>query len=265
MSLSLEGKGEAIALSPDGRTLAVALSCSSKQTGLPSITHRVAMVRAGTLGLLGWLPITIPHVAGDSEAYVRPIQRFDCLALSPGSKKLATYFWKPSQEEGSESVVALWDTETGRLLRELRMPEPDASLRGQIHSENASSMAFSEDGAFLGVSGAWRPKDPHVEQPDGFIRVWRLSDGRAVATLRPKGLSFVWNLCFDGPSHHVAGWHWIGEGTQRSAVTIWALPEGEQTREEVFGSRIRSITWTDERDGFEVRTDQRTPAHMPVK
>lgn len=267
MELYLEGKAEAMALSPDGGTLAVALTCFSKQTGLPSITHRVAMVRAGTLRLLGWPPITMPHVAGNSGAYVRMIVRLDRLALSPGSKTLATYFWKPLQEGGYESVVALWDTETGCLLRELRMPEPDARLRGQIHGEGASSMAFSEDEAFLGVSGAWRLKHPDLEheQPDGFIRVWRLSDGRAVATLRPKGLTFVRNLCFDGPSHHVAAWHWIGEGTQRSAVTIWALPEGEQTRQEVFGSRIRSITWTEERDGFEVWTDQRTPTYMPVK
>jgi len=266
VDLYLEGKAEAMALSPDGRTMAVAVSCAARQPGLPSITHRVAMVRAGSLELLRWLPIAMPHVAGDSESYVRPIARFDLLALSPDSKKLATYFWKPSEEGGHESVVALWDTETGRLLGELRVPEPAAPLRGHIHGENATSMAFSEDGAFLGMSGGWSLKSQRGV-PHGFIRVWRLSDGKGIVTLRHQGkLSFMRNLCFDGPTHHVAAWHWTGEGTRSAVVTIWALPEGEQTNERVFGSRIRSITWSDERDGFEVwTTDQRTPTHMPVK
>ncbi|MCD4824394.1 MAG: WD40 repeat domain-containing protein [Phycisphaerae bacterium] len=255
MSLFLEGKAESMALSPDGQMLAIALAeCSTH------ITYRVILVQANTLRVLRQLPIALPDVTRDSDGYMPSIQRFDCMALSHDSKKLATYFWKPSQE-GYKSVVALWDTKTGGLLQELRLPEHDAILRTQVYTEDVASMAFSENGAFLGMSGAWSIKDD-VEQPDGFIRVWRLSDGKDIATLRPKGLRFLWSLCFDKPAHHVAGWHWIGGDDRRSAVTIWALPKGEQTGKKVFDSKVRSITWSHEKNGFAVRTDQSSLTYM---
>ncbi len=227
--LSLKGKAESMALSPNEQLLAIALSTSS-----PEIPHRVIILESDTLKLTGQLPITMPDVTREPDEYRPTIQRFDLLAISHDSRLLATYFWKPSRQGGHESVIVLWNLETGRLLRELQLPDPNGPLQRQILGENVSSMVFSQDDAFLAVSGAWSIKDPHVEQPDGFISVWSLSDGKQVATWRPEGSRFLWNLCFDESAAYVAASTWGNKDTQQSVVTIWALPPWQGGCQEIL-------------------------------
>jgi hypothetical protein len=250
ISHSLDGKAEAMALSPKGDILAVALSGAWWGD-----IHRVIMLQSDTLRVVKELPIIMPEVATDSDGYAPSIQRFDCIALSKNTKRLATYFWKYTRRGGYESIIALWDTETGGLLREMSMPKPGTPPPvPYVRGEEVSSMAFSPDGSLLGVSGGWPIKSEDVEQPDGFIKVWRIADGKDVAMLLPKGHTFLWSLCFDGGARHVAAWDWVGRGTQRSAAFIWSLPEGEKVAEKVFPGRIRSISWSHEREAFEIHT-----------
>jgi len=250
LSHSLDGKGEAIALSPKGDMLAVAMG--NPQGGC---SHQVIMLQPDTLRIVKQIPIILPEVVTDPDGYAPSIQRFDRIAISNDLKMLATYFWKQSRQGGHESIIVLWDTETGGLLREMSMPKPDTPPPGRYaRGENVSSMAFSPDGSLLGVSGAWPIKDVNVEQPNGFIKAWHIADGKDVAMLRPKGHMFLWSLCFDGGARHVAAWDWVGRGTQRSAAFIWSLPEGEKVAEKVFPGRVRSISWAHEREAFEIHT-----------
>jgi len=253
ISRSLDGKGEGMALSPKGDILAVALF------GAPwGDIHRVMILHADTLRVVKELPIIMPEVATDPDGYAPSIQRVDCIALSNDSKRLAMYFTTFSRRGGYDSIFTLWDTETGGLLREMRIPNPDTPTTPSYASgSEVSSMGFSPDGSLLGVSGvwAWPIKIPNAEQqPDGFIKVWRIADGKDVAMLRPKGHVFLWSLCFDGKACHVAAWDWIGHGTEDSAVSIWSLPEGEKVAEKVFPGRVRSITWVHEREAFAIQT-----------
>ncbi len=251
ISCSLDGKAQAMALSPKGDMLAVGL-CGE----LGGASHRVIMLQSDTLRILKQIPIIMPEVVTDPNGHVEDIQRFDCIAMSSDSKTLATYFWKYTRRGGYESIIALWDTETGGLLREMIMPKLGTPPPvGHVRGEEVTSMVFSPDGSLLGVSGGWPIKGEDVESPDGFIKVWRIADGKDVAMLRPKGHMFVWNLCFDGGARHVAAWGWVGRGTQRSAAAfIWSLPEGKKVAEKVFPGRVRSISWTHEREAFEIHT-----------
>lgn len=253
----LDGKAEAMALSPNGDALVVALSASGA-----AVTHRVVLLRADTLATIKQLPILMPALAAGPDGNPPSIQRFDRLALSDDAKTLATYFWKPAEQGGHESVVALWDVATGGLLRELHLPQPDASLLDVAHTENVSSMAFSKDGALLGVCGAWSIKIPDKPQPNGFVRVWRVSDGQDVAAFRPAGQRFLRDMCFDGAGRHVAAWSWMGRATQECAVTVWSLPGGKKVAERTFRTKIKAIRWSDEKDAFEVLHKQ-GQAYLP--
>lgn len=260
-SLPLIGKAESMVSSPDGKVLAIALSRGSK------ITYRVVLVETANLNIWKQFPIAAAKLgtAGDAD-YAPTIQRFDCMALSDNSRLLATYYWKPSSPGGHESVVTLWDTESGDFIRELRLPKPDDALLATGHGESVSSMAFSENGSFLGVSGAWSIKVPHVEQPDGFIRVWRVSGGKDVATLRPKGRVFLWNLCLDHTGSYLAGWSWTGEGTECAQISIWDLAEGKEIAGKLIVGRVRGIVWSDKTGLFKVYTAQNQEVYIsPAK
>jgi hypothetical protein len=152
-----------MALSPKGDMLAVGLFGE-----LVGASHRVIMLQPDTLRMVKQIPIILPEVVTDPDGYAPSIQRFDRIAISNDLKMLATYFWKPSRRGGYESIIALWDTETGGLLREMSMPKPGTPPPvPYVRGEEVSSMAFSPDGSLLGVSGAWPIKGVNVGGKSG--------------------------------------------------------------------------------------------------
>ncbi len=250
--LSLDGKAESMAVSPDGKMLAVAVSLDVENDD--GIAYRVFLIETANLTIYKQLPIVAAKPGPERHPdYAPSIQRFDCMALSDDSRLLAAYYWKPSPRGGHESVVTLWDTESENFIRELHLPEPDESLWGTIHGENVSGMAFSADDALLALSGAWSIKDPHAIQPDGFIRVWGVSDGQDIATFRPKRSEFWWNLCLDNTGSYLAGSSWTGQGTR---VSVWSLPDGQEVASHVVDGRIRPITRGDSEGTFHIWTVQ---------
>ncbi len=258
LSISFDGKGEEMAISPDARTLAVAISVFGR-------APYIALIQADTLSVASHIPIIVPKVI-DDVGYSPSVRGIDCLSLSHGSDKVAAYLSKPSPQGGHEAVILVWDTPSGKLLRELQLPQPDAYLQGKIYSENVSSMAFSAKGELLAASGAWSIKDPHVEQPDGFIRVWRVSDGKDVATLRPKGRVFLWNLCLDHTGNYLAGWSWTGQGTECAQVSVWHLAEGKEIVGKLIVGRVRGIVWSEKTGVFKVYTAQNQEVYIsPAK
>lgn len=265
-SLPLIGKAASMVLSPDGEVLAIALSCGS------TITYRVVLIETADLKIWKQLPIAAAKLgpAGNTDD-ASTIVRFDCMALSDNSRMLATYYRKYSPRGGNETGVTLWDTQCGDIIRDLRLPEPDESfsLLARRHGGKVVSMAFSEGGSFLGVSGsrAWDVKDPDVEQPDGFIRVWRVSDGKDVATLRLRGRFCVWNVCLDHTGSYLAATSWGGQGTgYAQQVSVWHLAEGKEIARKVIVGRVRDTVWLRKTGVFKVYTAQNREVYVsPTK
>jgi len=257
LSISFEGKGEALAIGPDGRLLAVALSSTSARGS------RIALVCPESLCELRSIPIAGEDTGIVDGTYSPSPQRIDRLVLSGNSANLAAYYWKPSQR-GHISVIAVWDTTTGRQLHELALPEPPPSVQAQGCAENVSDMTFSHRATYFAASGAWSIKRPDTDQPDGFVRVWRLADGKEVSTFRPAGARFVRSLCFDREANKLAGWHWGSRQGER-LVIVWSLPKGGQVCKKAVGSKVRSIVWSISDEGFTIRTDGGEPVLIPSK
>ena len=257
-SLPLIGKAASMVLSPDGEVLAIALSRGS------TITYRVVLIETADLKIWKQLPITAAKLgpAGNTDDAPTTV-RLKCMALSDNSRMLATSYWKLSPRGGYESGVTLWDTQCGDFIRELRLPE------ARRHRGTVVSMAFSEDGSFLGGSGsmAWNVKDPDVEQPDGFIRVWRVSDGKDVAALRLKGRYCVWNVCLDHTGSYLAASSWGGQAAgYAQQVSVWRLAEGKEIARKVIVGRVRDIVWLRKTGVFKVYTAQNREVYVsPTK
>jgi WD40 repeat protein len=148
-------------------------------------------------------PITVWDTkAGKQRCVLKQDEKDFCAPrqFTPDGRTLVTSQRSPNNQE---VVVMFWDTETGKLLRRLTLPESDADvallspdektllthsegivhlwdavtgkprLQYPAHDKFVWSLAFTRDGKRL-VSGAW----------DGDIRIWDAATGKNELTIK---------------------------------------------------------------------------------
>lgn len=250
--LSLDGKPASMVVSRDGKTLAVALSSNNK------IEHRLVLIETTDLQVRGQWPIpvaTAEHVVDTDR--VPEIQRIRRMALSDNSRLLAASC-SIITPQTYESVVMLLDAESGNLVQKLHLPKPSELLLSGHYGQAVTSMAFSGDDTLLALSAACFWKDLNARQPDGFIRVWNIGNGKHVTTFRPEGDSwrFLRGLCFNSTGSHLAGWSWAEQDTKRSRVGVWSLLTGKKTAEMIIEGKVRQISRVDGKGAFHIWTAQ---------
>ncbi len=117
----------------------------------------ISASRDGNVETLGTRPRGRPRLTfSDNAAEVR------AFACSPDGKTLAT--------GGDQDVLCLWDSATGKRLREIDLPGPATN-----------ALAFSRDGLLL--AAALAPSDQPMPAA-ASVRVWEVATGKLRADLK---------------------------------------------------------------------------------
>jgi len=220
----------ALALSPDGRTLAT--SSESHDGG----EHTVRL----------WETATGKPLA----RYAAPQTDITDLVFSPDSRRVAT------SEEGA---VHVWEAATGRLLRHWPgaggpvgfTPDGRTLIRGrggrihfldlrtgkeyrqfQVHPGTVRSLALSRDGKVLATAGS-------NAGSDNFLRLWDPATGRALQDFGGKQKGFFFGLALSPDAKILASIH-----QDPNAVRLWDTATGKLVREDRESNYIGSIAFS---------------------
>ncbi len=203
------GEVNAIALTPDGQTLASGSSNTIKIWNLKTgeLRNNIINAHAGKVTTLAISPNGQILVSGSSDRtmkvwdiqigkLIRTITSHDgpvnAVAISPDGQTLASV--------GSDRLMKLWNIRTGsRILT--RIPD-------QNYEVNA--LAFNQDGTIL-VSGS----------NDGTIRLWNLSTGARRQTL--EGHTRAVNAIAISPNNQI-----LASGSSDGSIRLWDLETGEE-------------------------------------
>ncbi|MCL2304004.1 MAG: hypothetical protein FWC43_01525 [Planctomycetaceae bacterium] len=165
------------------------------------LTYRILNLDSGKIQtikpageiLIGAIPVFLPD---------------ETKAVSPDGKKMVTV----TQDENGNSIVQVWDTETGRALRRLgavqrRLPFRNA---GREDAGSVHGAIFSPDGKKI-VTQSW----------DDTIQIWDADKGTAL--LKLEGFSADYSA--DGTSIVTAS------AAEEDVVRIWDANSGKKTAE----------------------------------
>ena len=173
LKLATNAETNVLAVSPDGRLLLVGCAAiyGSKAAQEPLVPTCVIDLRDGKVRY---------RLAGHGTWV-------SAVAFAPDGKRLAV--------SGNEGAIKVWETETGRELRNL----------GGIGAAG-NCLAWSPDGRRLASA-----------HPDGFVRIWDPETGHETARISHTALHLAWSP--DGTRIAAAG-----SGDQ---VRIWAAADGQ--------------------------------------
>jgi RNA polymerase sigma factor (sigma-70 family) len=167
-----------LALSPDGRTLAVASERSVRLWDATAGTKGRLLEGSGRCGSLAFSRDGKTLAGGTfegtfqlwdtatGERLLKPPTGHEgavrAVASSPDGKTLATYCAGDGAAGGDGGAIRLWQASTGKEIRRWQTPA------GQYDASRPTSLAYSPDGKAL--AAAW----------DGTVRVWDAGTGKEV-------------------------------------------------------------------------------------
>ncbi len=140
---------------------------------------------------------------------------FNSIALSPDGAQVAgivTYSY-PEGYVGSE--IAVWDAQSGSLLREF--PAHNGGNGSSAYGGDVKAIAYSPDSTRM-VTGAG----------DGQLIVWDTATGEQRAIL-PTGGSGTWALAFQPGSAYLTTFIWHDQ--TRAALQTWDIDRQQKTAE----------------------------------
>lgn len=231
--------GNSIAVSPDGRQIAVTRGDFMRRRGvalLNSSNWSEQAVLPEVWGPLAFSPDS-SRLAADSEAGIKlwpvsgggkaillenstnllgrvgPAIRSDrCIAFSPDGRFVVIP--RNTVSERGVFVLSIWDAQTGHELATL--PDDPAHIE---HTSAISALAFSPDGALLATASL-----------DYSVRLWDFNRRERMATLQGH-LSEVWSLAFTADGHGVVS------GDRGGSVKVW--PVRRQQKDDV----LAGVAW----------------------
>jgi WD40 repeat protein/uncharacterized caspase-like protein len=205
------GTVSAIALSPDGKTLAAGSWNKSRINIWDLVSKRFVCSLSGHENLVTSLDFSSDGKTLVSGSWDRTIKLWDissgksirsmnghkgCVSavkISPDGTHILSGSWDES--------LKIWDLQSGREIR---------SLNG--HANSVSSIAISPDGKLI-ASGGW----------DNFVKVWDFPSGKLVSTLKGH-TDAVSSIAFspDGKT--------LASGSEDNSIKIWDLLSGTINR-----------------------------------
>jgi WD40 repeat protein len=202
-----DGPISAIALSPDGRGLAVAhpnlILLLNTATGKIIQKLRVPQTKIDCLSLSDGQTLATASEDGTIQIWdltsgqltktIASGGKIRALRFAPAGPTLAS-----ASEDGS---VSLWDLQTGALRLQLRK-----------HSAAVSAIAFSADGKLIATGG-----------DDRSVIIWEIATGKARHTLKGHDLA-VTSLAFSPDASRLAS------GAGNASVVLWDVPTGKLNR-----------------------------------
>ncbi|HTN77854.1 MAG TPA: c-type cytochrome domain-containing protein, partial [Pirellulaceae bacterium] len=216
---AMEKPFKAIALSPDGKTVATAGEGSivytwDTETGVAIETFAghaapvtaLAFTSAGNLvstaadkAAIVWdlnAPWALERTIGSPDATSPITDRVTAIDFSPDGQSIATGSGEPSRS----GELKIWKVADGSLIKEFKEP----------HSDTIYDVEFSPNGQYIATCGA-----------DRFMKVFDIAAGKL-------------HRSYEGHTHHVLGVTWRSDGRMLASsgadnvVKIWNFLTGDQ-------------------------------------
>lgn len=162
-------------------------------------------------------PAILKNVAGWSLETRRHRGNFQCFALSPDGKQLAT--------GGLDGTIRIWQADTGKLLR---------ALIG--HGSYVYGLDWSPDGTMLASGGSF----------DGTVRVWDARSGHPLRVLKGHP-AYVVQVAWSPDGRSI-----LGAGGASGIVSHWDVASGKHEGKIEMGRPVLSISWNPDNRGVAV-------------
>jgi WD40 repeat protein len=231
-----------IALSPDGKTVAMAGDAMAvytfdtdtgaaieAQRGHAAVVTSVAFTADGNLvstaadkSAIVWATNAewkLERTIGSPDATSPIADRVTAIDFSPDGALVATGSGEPSRS----GELKIWNVADGALKTEIKEP----------HSDTIYDVAFSPNGQYIATCGA-----------DRFMKVFDLTTSKL-------------HRSYEGHTHHVLGVAWradgrvLASGGADNVIKVWNFLTGDQLRTiQGFGKEVTSVTFAGDGDAI---------------